>query len=133
MAPRSASGLERGGAGCRAIASAPSSPTSSSGLSVPLAARSRIGWRPVDVQGGVERDHGRLAAERALGQRDHRQRAALAQVARGRERLARGVRMQAVEAVDRHERVPAAGGDALGGVDRPLDRLILERRRRRRS
>ena len=48
-----------------------------------------------------------------LGGRDHRQRAAVAQVAGRGERLARGRRVQPVERVDQHERVAAAGGDAL--------------------
>ncbi len=53
------------------------------------------------------------------------QRAAVAQVAGGGERLAGGVRMQAVEAVDQHERVAAARGHPLGGIDGALDRLVL--------
>ena len=55
------------------------------------------------------------------------------------ERLAGGLRMQAVEAVDQHERVPAAGRHALGGIHGALHRLALrvggggeaERRHRR--
>src|SRR5207302_1007751 len=48
----------------------------------------------------VERDHRALPSERLARRRDQRQRARLAQVARRRERLARALRLHAVEPVD---------------------------------
>ena len=66
--------------------------------SVPLAARSRIGWRPVDGQRRRRARSRCVSPPNGLrGRRDHGQRAAVAQVARGRERLARGLRLQPVE------------------------------------
>ena len=101
------------------------SPTSSSGLSVPLCGEVEDRLAAGRGERGIERDHRGLASERARGGGDHRQRAALAQVARRRQRLARRLRVQPVEAVDQHDRVAAARGDALGGVERALDRLAL--------
>ena len=92
-----------------AIASAPASPTSSSARD--RAAGDEIERREAAGAGqrGVERDHRRLAAERRRRGRDHRQRAAVDDVARGRQRLARRVRMQAVERVDQDDRVARRG------------------------
>ena len=73
-----------------AIASAPASPTSSSGCTTPEAARSTAGKRPSAVSACVERDHRRLAAERRRGGRDHGQRPTVDDVARRRQRAARG-------------------------------------------
>ena len=112
-----------------AIASAPSSPTSSSGFSVPLAARSSAGKRRCR-QREVQRDDCRLPAHRLGRRRDHRQRSAVDDVARRRQRAAGGVRRDAVERVDQHDGVATARGDALGGVDAALDRLALGVRRR---
>ena len=107
------------------IAAAPSSPTSSSGLSVPLASRSRIGWRPVEVSAAssaitvVSPPSGRSAVAITVSEPPSRRLRAAASALRA------AWRVQPVEAVDQHQRVAAAGGHALGGVDRALDRLAL--------
>ena len=106
-----------------AIVRAPASPTSRSGRSVPLATRSSAGKRPGARQRAVEHDDGRLAAERLRRRRDDGQRAAVDDVARRGERPARRAGGQAVEGVDEHDGVAAAGGDAAGLLDGVLDRL----------
>ena len=74
-------------------------------------------------QRAVQRDDRGLAADRLRRGRDDRQRAAVDDVAGGRQGAARRVRRQRVEAVDQDDDVAAARRDALGGVDRTLDRL----------
>ena len=91
-----------------AIASAPASPTSSSGRIVPLARQVERREAADAGQRLVERDHGRLAADRGRGGGDHRQRAAVDDVARRRQRLAR----------------------QLAGCSRPACRSARPRRRR---
>ena len=65
----------------------------------------------------------------ARGSCDHGQRAAVDEVTRGGERAARHRLRHALERVDQHHGVTAAGGDAPRGVDGALDRLPLGVRR----
>ena len=93
-------------------------------------ARSSAGKRRSAVSCGVERDDRRLAAERRRRRRDHRQRAAVGDVARRGQRAPGGLRRQVLERVDHHDGVAAAGGHAAPLLDRLLDGLRLRVGRR---
>ena len=87
------------------------SPTSSSARSVALAARSRIGWPPVEASSGSSAITVVSPPTGCGGGRDDRQRAGLAEVAGSGDRAAGRLRLEPVEAVDEHDGVAAAGRD----------------------
>ncbi len=107
------------------MASAPAGPTSSSGRSVPLATRSSAGKRAVEASAAsnamtvVSPPSGSLATATIVSEPPSRIARAAASALR-----ATGGWAPSRPSIE-HDRVAAAGRDALGGLDRALDRLAL--------
>ena len=112
------------------IARAPSSPTRSSGRSVPLAARSSAGKRPLPVSA-------RSSTTTVVSPPSGSDAVAMTRseppsaIARRAQRLARGEGRKAVERVDQQRDMAAAGSLAPGRVHGALDRLRAGVGRRR--
>ena len=120
--------------GACAIASAPARRRRAArARSVPLAARSSAGRRPVAGQRRRRADHAssrRRPARAAVAMTVSEPPSAMLRAAASARRAARGCSGQRV---DQDDGVAAARGDALGGLDRALDRLAPARRATRPS